>query len=94
VITKSGGNELRGDVFGYFDDDSFQSSADPTISTQGVTTGFTRQDYGFDLGGYFVKDRLWYFVAYDGGQHHRHASAGPKPASRRIRATATWRPPS
>jgi hypothetical protein len=65
VITKSGGNELRGDVFGYFDDDSLQSSSEPTISSQGVTQGFTRQDYGFDIGGAFVKDELWYFAAYD-----------------------------
>ncbi len=65
VITKSGGNELKGDVFGYFDDDSLQSASDPTISTAGVTQGFTRQDYGFDLGGYFVKDKFWYFGAYD-----------------------------
>ena len=56
---------MRGDLFAYFDDDSLQSSADSTISSQGVTQGFTRQDYGFDLGGYFVRDRLWYFVAYD-----------------------------
>jgi hypothetical protein len=32
VITKSGGNEPAA-TFGYFDDDSLQSSADPTIST-------------------------------------------------------------
>ncbi|MFN7941871.1 MAG: TonB-dependent receptor [Thermoanaerobaculia bacterium] len=65
VITKAGGNELRGDVFGYFDDDSLQSTADPTITTAGVSKGFRRQDYGFDLGGFFVKDKVWYFVAYD-----------------------------
>lgn len=65
VITKSGSNELRGDVFGYYDSDSLQSSSDPTVSPNGTVTGFTRQDYGFDLGGYFVKDKLWYFVAYD-----------------------------
>ena len=28
VITKSGGNEFHGDVFGYYDDDSLQASAD------------------------------------------------------------------
>jgi len=65
VITKSGGNQLKGDVFGYFDDDSLQSSTKPTISSAGVVQGFKRQDYGFDLGGYFVKDKLWYFGAYD-----------------------------
>ncbi len=65
VITKSGGNEFRGDVFGYFDDDSLQGSPDAIVSTSGTVDGFTRQDFGADLGGYLVKDRLWFFAAYD-----------------------------
>ena len=27
--------------------------------------GFTRDDWGADLGGYILKDRLWFFAAYD-----------------------------
>jgi outer membrane receptor protein involved in Fe transport len=65
VVTKSGGNQLKGDVFGYLDNDSLQSSTKPTISTAGVTRGFKKQDYGFDLGGKIVQDKLWFFVAYD-----------------------------
>ena len=65
VITKSGGNELHGDVFGYRDDDSLQRSARTVVSTGGTVEGFTRRDYGVDVGGYLVKDRLWYFGAYD-----------------------------
>lgn len=65
VITKSGGNEFHGDVFGYNDNDSRQSRADSVVSINGTTTGFSREDYGGDLGGYFVKDTLWFFGAYD-----------------------------
>lgn len=65
VITKSGGNEFHGDVFGYHDSDSLQSSADTVVATSGTVTGFTREDYGADLGGYILKDRLWFFAAYD-----------------------------
>jgi len=65
VITKSGGNEFHGDVFGYFDNDSLQAGADQVVSTAGTTAGFTRQDYGADLGGFIVKDKLWFFGAYD-----------------------------
>ena len=65
VITKSGSNEFHGDVFGYYDGDSLQSSTDATVSPNGTVTGFTRQDFGFDVGGFFVKDKLWYFLAYD-----------------------------
>lgn len=65
VITKSGGNEFHGDVFGYFDDDGAQSNPEPTVSTGGTVEGFSKQDYGFGLGGYLMKDRLWFFAAYD-----------------------------
>lgn len=65
VITKSGGNEFHGDVFGYLDNDSLQQSADPIASTAGTVDGFTKSDYGLGLGGFFVKDKLWFFAAYD-----------------------------
>lgn len=65
VITKSGGNELKGDVFGYYDNDSLQSNAKSVVSTGGTAQGFTRKDYGADLGGYLMKDTLWFFGAYD-----------------------------
>src|SRR6185295_2213944 len=53
VITKSGGNEFHGDVFGYFDNDSLQSNAEDVVATGGTIAGFTRKDFGLDLGGYF-----------------------------------------
>src|SRR4051795_1102789 len=65
VITKSGGNEIHGDVFGYYDNDSLQSTAKPVVSTSGTTAGYTREDYGIDVGGFLVKDKLWFFGAYD-----------------------------
>ncbi len=65
VITKSGGNQFKGDAFGYYDNDSLQNTAKDTVSTGGTVSGFTRKDYGVDLGGYFVKDKLWFFGAYD-----------------------------
>ena len=65
VITKSGGNAFKGDVFGYLDNDSLQATAKPVSSTGGTVSGFTRKDYGLDLGGYIVKDKLWFFGAYD-----------------------------
>jgi hypothetical protein len=66
VITKSGGNEFHGDAFGYYDSDKFQANNEHVgETTQGATLGFTRKDFGADLGGYILKDRLWFFAAYD-----------------------------
>ncbi|HEY6929277.1 MAG TPA: TonB-dependent receptor [Thermoanaerobaculia bacterium] len=65
VITKSGSNAFHGDAFGYFDDKSLQANAKSVVSTGGTLEGFTRKDFGADLGGYFWKDRIWFFGAYD-----------------------------
>ncbi len=64
VITKSGGNEFHGDVFGYYDNDKLQANADPVVSST-TSAGYTRKDFGLGLGGYILKDRLWFFGAYD-----------------------------
>jgi hypothetical protein len=75
VITKSGGNEFHGDVFGYFNNKGMRSDIEhqvtPDFSQTGdvnygtITDKDTRKDYGLDLGGYFVKDHIWFFGAYD-----------------------------
>lgn len=65
VITKSGGNDFTGDLFGYHDSDSLQASRKTVVSTAGTPKGFTRSDYGLDVGGYIMKDKLWFFGAYD-----------------------------
>jgi outer membrane receptor protein involved in Fe transport len=69
VVTKSGGNEFRGDAFGYYDSGSLASddtrTADRSAANQGEYFSPKRLDVGADLGGYLVKDRLWFFAAYD-----------------------------
>ncbi len=69
VITKSGGNEYHGDLFGYYDNKSLASDdkreADRAAVGQAKTVVPKRLDAGVDLGGYFIKDNLWFFGAYD-----------------------------
>jgi len=68
VITKSGGNLLRGDVFAYYDSDG--TRAQQVVTSEDTPQGMritptTRWDYGVDLGGAIVKDKLWFFAAYN-----------------------------
>jgi hypothetical protein len=63
VVTKSGSNELHGDVFGYDTSDSLQTSSKTVVGS--TPSGFTKKDYGADIGGYILKDKLWFFGAYD-----------------------------
>ena len=80
VITKSGGNDLKGDVFGYYDSDTLQADADAVVSNAGTLAGFTRKDYGLDVGGFIMRDKLWFFAAYDNVQHSFDTTlpAGPR----------------
>jgi outer membrane receptor protein involved in Fe transport len=67
VITKSGGNDIRGDVFGYFTPKSFVRSVKPTALpfTGAAASGFSEIDAGFDVGGPIKKDKLWFFGAFN-----------------------------
>ena len=67
VITKSGTNDIRGDAFVYFTPKSFvrevKSSAIPF--TGSAPNGFSEVDAGFDIGGPIMKDKLWFFGAFN-----------------------------
>ena len=67
VITKSGGNEFHGDLFGTYNSRSMRAEAEITDEDviAAEQTEVERWDAGADLGGYFLKDRLWFFGAYD-----------------------------
>ncbi len=67
VITKSGGNDVHGDIFGYFTPKSFvrpvKASALPLIGA--ASSKFSEVDAGFDIGGPIKKDKLWFFGAFN-----------------------------
>ena len=80
VITKSGGNEFHGGVFGYYNDTGMRADWDvpvtPDFSEQGTAENTlagpnsfinkdVRQEWGADLGGFILKDKVWFFGAYD-----------------------------
>ena len=70
VITKSGGNDFRGSVFGRYNSaglraDEVFTANDSDTFTGTLTPGEEKWDYGANLGGFFLKDRVWFFGAYN-----------------------------
>ncbi len=67
VVTKSGGNEYHGDAFGYINRAKLQADNKhiDELTSAGIPIGFSKSDYGLDIGGYALKDKLWFFAAYD-----------------------------
>ena len=80
VITKSGGNEFHGDAFGYVSSEKLQANNKHVGEIlEGAEIGEDQNDYGVDLGGYILKDRLWFFAAYDrvSKEEENELTAGP-----------------
>jgi outer membrane receptor protein involved in Fe transport len=65
VLTKSGGNDLHGDVFAYFTTKALVRATEFFPFTGSAPNGFSELDAGFDLGGAFKKDKLWFFGAFN-----------------------------
>jgi outer membrane receptor protein involved in Fe transport len=65
VVTKSGSNEFRGDVFAYYTGQNFVRETKNLPFTGSAPNGFSEADIGFDLGGPIIKDKLWFFGAFN-----------------------------
>jgi outer membrane receptor protein involved in Fe transport len=67
VVTKGGSNEFRGDAFAYFSSKGMvravKASAIPF--TGSAADGFSEIDAGLDVGGPIIKDKLWFFGAFN-----------------------------
>jgi outer membrane receptor protein involved in Fe transport len=68
VVTKSGSNELKGSVFSTFKP-GFLTAAAETTPVNAASIDATRDnayelDFGFEVGGPIIKDRLWFFVGF------------------------------
>jgi len=76
VITRSGGNEFHGEVIGYYNGDTLEGTRRDQLDTNELnvppdyyysyakyigTNQWSRVDGGFNLGGYLIKDKVWFF---------------------------------
>src|SRR5436190_3450159 len=62
VVTKSGTNDIRGNVFGFLRDNDFQAR-NPFAPVR--KPPFRRSQYGFTIGGPFDRDRTFFFFAFE-----------------------------
>src|SRR6266581_3695015 len=72
AITKSGTNQIHGDVFEFVRNDKFDAKSffDPTKSE------LRRNQFGYAVGGPFWKNKLFWFTDYQGTREIRGASTG------------------
>jgi len=65
VITKSGGNEFRGDVYGYFTTKGLVRDVKNLPNTGAAPSKFSEIDAGGTIGGPIKKDKIWFFGAFN-----------------------------
>jgi carboxypeptidase family protein/TonB-dependent receptor-like protein len=64
IVTKSGTNTLHGSAFEYFRNDHL--NARNFFNTVGPKDAFRNNQFGASLGGPFVKDKTFWYLAYEG----------------------------
>jgi hypothetical protein len=66
VVTKSGSNEFKGSVFGYYQPGFLTAGVERTPTNAGSIDATANlaynADFGFEMGGPIIKDKLWFFV--------------------------------
>jgi outer membrane receptor protein involved in Fe transport len=72
VITKSGGNEIHGDAFGYFTTQALVRETKQFPFTGSAPDGFSEIDAGIDIGGPIKKDKVWFFGAFNPQQRKNY----------------------
>jgi hypothetical protein len=86
VVTRSGGNEIHGDVIGYFSGSALNGKQRDSLRINPLDNtiaeyvnyqdlnGKTKEailEGGLNLGGYIIKDRLWFFGTFMPAQRDR-----------------------
>ncbi|HWY20331.1 MAG TPA: TonB-dependent receptor [Candidatus Acidoferrum sp.] len=77
VVTKSGTNNFHGSAFGYLRNSIFDARNfnDLDLSGNPVVPPFRMGQYGMTFGGPIVKDKLFFFVNYEGLRQYQAASS-------------------
>ncbi len=75
VVTKPGSNEFHGSAFYLFNDDSL--TGDSINNNVVITDPFEDTNYGVNFSGPIIKDKLFFFVAYEETDEGSVQNSGP-----------------
>lgn len=70
MVMKSGSNHLHGSVFGFLSNDNLNANSWLNDSQGLPKAAYTQSIFGGTLGGPIYKDRLFFFVDYEGFRYH------------------------
>src|ERR1022692_1229058 len=74
AVTKSGTNAIHGNLYEFFRNDALNAN-NFFLNASGVPRPpYKRNQFGGTLGGPVIKDRMWFFVSYQGSRERNAAS--------------------
>ncbi|MGI4757604.1 MAG: carboxypeptidase regulatory-like domain-containing protein [Janthinobacterium lividum] len=79
MVTKSGTNSLHGNAFWFLENtklnaNSWANKHTPDLASRGPVPDLNRSIFGGTLGGPVIKDRLFFFVDYQGARQHNNTT--------------------
>lgn len=76
AVTKSGGNELMGEVFAFYQPKEWVGETEKGFLYSTLTTNaeYYRYQYGASIGGPIIKDKMHFFASYESDDEHAVAT--------------------
>ncbi|MCU1318471.1 MAG: hypothetical protein JWN63_3793 [Candidatus Acidoferrum typicum] len=89
LATRSGTNEYHGELFEFFRNNDLDARNFFNTVAQGSQAPFKRNDFGADFGGPIVKNKVFFFLAYEGLRQHQRLTVNSTVPSQNQRAAVT-----
>jgi hypothetical protein len=88
LATRSGSNEYHGELFEFFRNNALDAR-NFFNTVPNPQTPFKRNDFGVDFGGPILKNKVFFFLAYEGLRQHQSLAVSTTVFSKNQAATAT-----
>ena len=89
LATRSGTNAYHGELFEFFRNNALDARNFFNTSAQGPQAPYKKNEFGADFGGPIVKDKVFFFAAYEGVRQHQNLTASSTVPSQNDRAGVT-----
>jgi hypothetical protein len=81
IVTKSGSNQLHGDLFEFYRDGVFNAPSRSFTPTPNKPDNLLRNQFGGTIGGKIITNKLFFFGGYQGTRQHSVAQASTHTAT-------------
>src|SRR5260370_29676486 len=89
LATRSGTSKYHGELFEFFRNNVLDARNFFNTVAQGPQAPYKKNEFGADFGGPIVKNKVFFFLAYEGVRHHQNLTTSTTLPTQNQRAAAT-----